>query len=148
LPDVADEGRRRSFRGFNEAVIEEFRANSGRITSGPFRGGSLLLLTTRGAKTGRERTHPLAYTRDGDKIFVIASKGGAPTNPDWYRNLRVNPRVVVEVGPERFAANARVTKGAERRRLYDLQASRMPGFREYERRTSREIPVIVLERAG
>ncbi len=69
-------------------------------------------------------------------------------NPDWYRNLRTNPRVTVEVGPERFEANARVAKGAERRRLYDLQASRMPGFKEYEKRTSREIPVIVLERAG
>ena len=106
------------------------------------------MLTTRGAKSGRERTHPLAYTRDGDNVFVIASKGGAPTNPDWYRNLRANPRVIVELGPERFAANARVTNGAERRRLYDLQASRMPGFKEYERRTSREIPVVVLERAG
>jgi len=79
---------------------------------------------------------------------VIASKGGAPTNPDWYHNLRANPRVTVEVGPERFVANARVAKGDERRRLYDLQASRMPAFKEYEQRTSREIPVVVLERAG
>ena len=145
---MSAERRPSSWRDFNDRVIEDFRANRGQITSGPFKGGSLLLLTTRGAKTGRERTHPLAYTRDGDTIFVIASKGGAPTNPDWYRNLRANPRVIVELGPERFAANARVTKGAERRRLYDLQASRMPGFKEYERRTSREIPVIVLERAG
>ena len=145
---MSAERRPRSWRDFNESVIEDFRANRGQITSGPFKGGSLLLLTTRGAKTGRERTHPLAYTRDGDNVFVIASKGGAPTNPDWYRNLRANPRVIVELGPERFAANARVAKGAERRRLYDLQASRMPGFKEYERRTSREIPVIVLERAG
>lgn len=146
--NVADAKQRRPGGGFNEGVIQDFRANHGQITSGPFRGGSLLLLTTRGAKTGLKRTHPLAYTRDGDNLFVIASKGGAPTNPDWYRNLRANPRVTVELGPERFEANARVAKGAERRRLYDLQASRMPGFKEYERRTSREIPVIVLERAG
>jgi len=145
---MSNDRRPRLWQDFNEGVIEDFRANRGQITRGPFKGGSLLLLTTRGAKSGRERTHPLAYTRDGDNVFVIASKGGAPTNPDWYRNLRANPRVIVELGPERFAANARVTNGAERRRLYDLQASRMPGFKEYERRTSREIPVVVLERAG
>ena len=79
---------------------------------------------------------------------MIASKGGAPTHPDWYRNLRANPDVTVEVGPERFEANARVATGAERRRLYDLQASRLPAFKEYEKRTSREIPVVVLERTG
>ncbi len=145
---MSEERRRRDSGGFNEGIIEEFRTHRGEITTGPFSGRSLLLLTTRGAKSGRERTNPLAYTRDGERIFVIASKGGAPTNPDWYRNLRANPRVTVEVGPERFEANARVAKGAERRRLYDLQASRMPGFKEYEKRTSREIPVIVLERAS
>ena len=145
---MSEERRRRDWGGFNQGVIEDFRTHHGEITTGPFTGRSLLLLTTRGAKSGRERTNPLAYTRDGERIFVIASKGGAPTNPDWYRNLRANPRVTVEVGPERFEANARVAKGAERRRLYDLQASRMPGFKEYERRTSREIPVIVLERAS
>jgi deazaflavin-dependent oxidoreductase (nitroreductase family) len=145
---MSDERRPRSFGGFNEGVIEDFRAHHGQMTKGPFTGRSLLLLTTRGAKSGRERTNPLAYTRDGDRIFVIASKGGAPTNPDWYRNLRANPRVTVEVGPERFEAIARVVKGAERRRLYDLQASHMPAFMEYERRTSREIPVVVLERTG
>jgi deazaflavin-dependent oxidoreductase (nitroreductase family) len=145
---MSEERRARDWGGFNERVIEGFRRHDGQITTGPFSGRSLLLLTTRGAKSGQERTNPLAYTRDGDRIFVIASKGGAPTNPDWYRNLRANPRVTVEVGPERFEANARVAKGAERRRLYDLQASRMPGFKEYEKRTSREIPVIVLERAS
>jgi deazaflavin-dependent oxidoreductase (nitroreductase family) len=140
--------RPRPAGGFNTGVIEDFRAHHGEITKGPFTGRSLLLLTTRGAKTGRERTNPLAYTRDGDRIFVIASKAGAPTNPDWYRNLRANPRVTVEVGPERFEANASIAKGAERRRLYDLQAARMPAFADYEKRTSREIPVVVLERAG
>ena len=145
---MSDERRPRDRGGFNEGVVEDFRAHHGQITKGPFTGRPLLLLTTRGAKSGRERTNPLAFTRDGDRIFVIASKGGAPTNPDWYRNLRANPRVTVEVGPERFEANARVAEGAERRRLYDLQATRMPAFKEYEKRTWREIPVVVLERAG
>jgi deazaflavin-dependent oxidoreductase (nitroreductase family) len=145
---VRAERRPRSLGGFNEGVIEDFRAHHGQITKGPFTGRSLLLLTTRGAKTGRDRTNPLAYTRDADRVFVIASKGGAPAHPDWYRNLRANPRVTVELGTERFEANAKIAKGAERRRLYDLQASRMPAFKEYERRTSREIPVVVLERAG
>jgi deazaflavin-dependent oxidoreductase (nitroreductase family) len=145
---VSEERRPTRSGGFNDGVIEDFRAHHGQISKGPFAGRSLLLLTTRGAKTGRERTNPLAYTKDGDTIFVIASQGGAPKNPDWYRNLRANPRVTVEVGPERFEAKARVAEGAERRRLYDLQASRMPAFKEYERRTSREIPVIVLERAS
>jgi deazaflavin-dependent oxidoreductase (nitroreductase family) len=145
---VSDASRPRSFGGFNNGVIDDFRAHHGQITKGPFTGRSLLLLTTRGAKSGRERTNPLAYTRDGDRIFVIASKGGAPAHPDWYRNLRANPNVMVEVGPERFEAKASVAKGAERRRLYDLQAAHMPAFKEYEKRTSREIPVVVLERAG
>jgi deazaflavin-dependent oxidoreductase (nitroreductase family) len=145
---VSDERRPRDWGGFNEGVVEDFRTHHGQITKGPFTGRPLLLLTTRGAKSGRERTNPLAFTRDGDRIFVIASKGGGPTNPDWYRNLLANPRVTVEVGPERFEAKASVAKGAERRRLYDLQATRMPGFKEYEKKTSREIPVVVLERAG
>ena len=143
-----DERRPRARGGFNEGVIEDFRTHHGQITKGPFTGRSLLLLTTRGAKSGRERTNPLAFTRDGDRIFVIASKGGAPSNPDWYRNLRANPRVTVEVGPERFEAKASVAQGAERRRLYDLQATKMPAFKEYEKKTTREIPVVVLERAG
>jgi deazaflavin-dependent oxidoreductase (nitroreductase family) len=145
---VSDQRRPPPGGGFNEGVIEDFRTHRGQITNGPFTGRSLLLLTTRGAKTGRERTKPLAYTRDGDRIFVIASKGGAPTHPDWYRNIRANPSVTVEVGPERFEAKATVAKGAERRRLYDLQATHMPAFKEYEKKTSREIPVVVLERTG
>jgi deazaflavin-dependent oxidoreductase (nitroreductase family) len=145
---VSDERRVRPSGGFNEAVIDDFRAHHGQITRGPFTGRSLLLLTTRGAKSGRERTSPLAYSRDGDRYVVIASKGGAPTNPDWYRNLRADPRVSVEVGLERFDANASVAKGDERRRLYDAHATRMPAFRQYQQRASREIPVVVLERAG
>jgi deazaflavin-dependent oxidoreductase (nitroreductase family) len=132
--------------GFNESVVADFRTHKGQITKGLFTGRSLLLLTTRGAKSGKERTNPLAYSRDGDHVVVVASKGGAPTHPDWYRNLLANPRVTVEIGPDRFEANARVTKGPERRRLYDAHAERMPGFKEYEQRTTREIPVVVLER--
>jgi len=132
--------------GFNDAVIADFRAHGGQITKGPFTGRSLLLLTTKGARTGQTRTNPLAYTRDGDHFVVIASKGGSPDNPDWYHNLRKHPSVTVEIGPVRFEAKARITSGAERRRLYDAQAARMPGFAEYQRRTKREIPVIALER--
>src|SRR2546428_8743763 len=141
------EERRSGWRGFNQSVIEDFRAHHGQVTHGPFKGLSLLLLTTRGRKTGTERTNPLAYTRDGDHYVVVASKGGAPTNPDWYRNLRAQPSVTVEVGPERFQARVAIAKGGERRRLYDAHAAWMPAFKDYERRTSREIPVIVLERA-
>ena len=142
------EERRSGWRGFNQSVIEDFRAHHGQVTDGPFTGRSLLLLTTRGRKTGTERTNPLAYTRDGDRYVVVASKGGAPTHPDWYQNLRAQPSVTVEVGPERFQARAAIAKGGERRRPYDAHAARMPAFKDYERRTSREIPVVVLERAG
>src|SRR5437762_14006350 len=98
--------------GFNEGVIEDFRKHRGQITKGPFTGRSLLLLTTRGAKSGRERTNPPAYTRDGDRLFVTASKGGGPTNPDWYRTLPANPPVTVEAGPDRSEATGRVAEGA------------------------------------
>jgi deazaflavin-dependent oxidoreductase (nitroreductase family) len=135
------------FAGFNQTLIDDFREHDGRITQGPFAGRSLVLLTTRGRRTGLERTTPLAYTRDGDRYIVIASKGGAPTNPDWYRNLRADPQVIVELGPERFAATATIAEDAERRRLYDAHAALMPVFKDYELRTSREIPVVVLERA-
>jgi deazaflavin-dependent oxidoreductase (nitroreductase family) len=134
-------------KSFNERVVDDFRAHKGQITSGPFTGRSLLLLTTKGAKTGAERTNPLAYTRDGDRFVIVASKGGAPTNPAWYHNLRTHPDVTVEVGPERFPARATIARDAERRRLYDQHAAKMPAFAEYERRTARKIPVVVLERA-
>lgn len=130
---------------FNRRLIEEYRAN-GRVTSGPFAGGAILLLTTTGAKSGQERTNPLAYTRDGDRLVVIASKGGAPTNPDWYRNLVAHPQATVELGGERFAVRASFPQGEERQRLYDQQAAQMPGFAEYQRKTTRQIPVVVLER--
>jgi deazaflavin-dependent oxidoreductase (nitroreductase family) len=130
---------------FNEELIDQFRTNRGTMVEGPFKGGPLLLLTTTGAKSGKTRTNPLAYTRDGERYVVIASKGGSPTNPDWYHNVVAHPDVTIEVGPERFAARASIAQGAERDRLYDAQAAIMPGFAEYQRKTTRRIPVIVLE---
>jgi deazaflavin-dependent oxidoreductase (nitroreductase family) len=133
----------------NVDVIEQFHKNDGKIESGMFKGAHLLLLTTAGAKSGRTRVNPLAFTRDGDSYVVIASKGGSPTHPDWYHNVVAHPDVRVEVstadGVKRFAAHARVAEGAERERLYAAQAKIMPGFAEYQRKTSRQIPVIVLE---
>ena len=133
------------FNSFNKALIAEFREHDGAV-SGPFAGAPLLLLTTTGAKTGSPRTTPLVHTRDGDRIVIIASKGGAPSHPDWYRNLSVNPEVTVELPGERFRARARVADGDERDRLYRAQADLMPNFDEYQAKTDRTIPVVVLER--
>src|SRR6185437_1228950 len=132
---------------FNQSLIEEFRANDGKVT-GVFAGRPLLLLTTTGAKSGRPRVSPLVYTTDGDRIVIIASKGGAPTNPDWYHNLVANPTVTVELPGDTFQARATVVEGEERQRLYDAQAALMPGFAEYQEKTTRQIPVVVLERIG
>jgi deazaflavin-dependent oxidoreductase (nitroreductase family) len=142
------ETRPTTWHGFNQDIIDQFHANSGQIISGMFTGRTLLLLTTTGAKSGDKRTHPLAFTRDGEDYVVIASKGGAPTNPAWYHNLVANPFVTVEVGMEQFEATARVARGEERERLFAAQAGLMPGFAEYQRKTTRQIPVVVLERAG
>lgn len=136
-----------SEKSFNEQLIDEFRANDG-VVGGVFAGRPMMLLTTTGAKSGRTRTHPLVYTTDGDKMVIIASKGGADTNPDWYYNLKSNPVVTVEVGAEKYQAQATITEGAERKRLFDAQAALMPAFAEYEQKTAREIPVVVLERVG
>ncbi len=130
---------------FNQKNIEEFRANSGKV-GGPFAGASMLLLTTTGAKSGQPRTNPLVYTTDGDTMVVIASKGGAPTNPDWYYNLVANPVVTIERGTEQFQARATVPAEPERTRLYDQMAAQRPGFAEYQLNTTRQIPVVVLEK--
>ena len=134
---------------FNRNLIAEYRANGGKIAQGMFANAPLLLLTTTGAKSGQPRTNPLVYSKDGDKLVIIASKGGAPSHPDWYRNILANPEVKVEVathsGVEQFAAHARIAEGDERQRLYDAQAALMPNFAEYQKKTAREIPVIVLE---
>ncbi len=133
------------FDEWNRKIIEEFHANGGKV-GGQFAGGSLLLLTTTGAKSGKRRVNPLAYTTDGDRLVIIASKGGAPSSPDWYYNLVAHPKVTVEVGTETFEVTATVVAGEERDILYAKQAALMPGFAEYEKKTTRKIPVVVLER--
>jgi deazaflavin-dependent oxidoreductase (nitroreductase family) len=135
------------FDAFNRNLIDQFRANGGTIKEGMFKGAPILLLTTKGAKSGNNYTTPLVYTRDGGRHVIIASKGGAPTNPAWFHNLVANPTVTVEVGQEKFEASASVTQGDERDRLFEAQATLMPNFAEYQRNTTRRIPVVVLERA-
>jgi len=130
----------------NQAVIDEFRANSGRV-GGRWEGGQLLLLTTTGAKSGRRRTTPVVYMTDAARLLVFASHGGRPTSPDWYHNLVANPTVTVEVGNEKYEAKAAVLSGEERDRLYALQAEKAPAFAQYQANTSRKIPVVALEKA-
>jgi deazaflavin-dependent oxidoreductase (nitroreductase family) len=129
---------------WNAKIIEEFHANEGRV-GGPFEGRPLLLLHTRGAKTGEERINPLAYMRDGDRYAVFASKGGAPTNPDWYHNVIANPEVTIEVGTETIKGRAYVATDPERTDLWTRQVAAMPAFGEYEEKSGRTIPVIVIE---
>ena len=129
----------------NKRIIDEFRANEGRV-GGPFEGKNLLLLHTLGAKSQQERINPVACIKDGERFAVIASKGGAPTNPDWYYNVVANPQVTVEVGTEKFQAKATVAEEPDRSRLYEKMVEVMPGFDEYRRKTTRVIPVIVLTR--
>lgn len=131
--------------GFNQGVIGEFRANDGK-TTGPFENQPLMIMTTTGAKSGMERVIPIVYTRDGDRIVIAASKGGAPTNPDWYFNIVAHPEVTLELPGETFKARGTVVDRAERDRLYAAHAEAMPGFAEYEQKTDRIIPVVVLER--
>ena len=128
---------------WNKKVIEEFRANEGRV-GGNFEGKTLLLLHTMGAKSQQERINPVACIKDGDRLAVIASKAGAPTHPDWYYNIVANPQVTVEVGAENFQALASVAEEPERTRLYNQMVEVMPGFDDYRRNTTRVIPVIVL----
>ena len=127
----------------NMVIIQEFRANAGKV-SGPFSGKSLLLLHTTGAKSGQPRINPVACIRDGDRLVVIASKGGAPTNPDWYYNILANPLVSVETGTELFQARASIAVEPERTRLYNQMVEMMPGFAEYQSKTTRVIPVVIL----
>jgi deazaflavin-dependent oxidoreductase (nitroreductase family) len=128
----------RDWKAYNRDVITEFRANGGKQ--------STILLTSTGAKSGLPRTTPLVYTTDGDRIIIIASKGGAPTNPDWYHNLITNPEATVELGAERFQVRATVAQGPERERLYTQMAESMPFFATYQKNTTRQIPLFILER--
>jgi deazaflavin-dependent oxidoreductase (nitroreductase family) len=129
----------------NKTIIDEFRANSGKV-GGPFAGRTLLLLHTVGAKSKHERINPAAYVADGERFVIIASKGGAPTNPDWYHNILANPLVTVEAGTEQFQARAEIASEPERTRLYNKMVEIMPGFADYQRKTTRVIPVIILTR--
>jgi len=130
---------------WNAKVIAEFRANGGHV-GGPFRNRDLLLIHTFGRSSGTERVNPLAYYRDGDRYVVIASKGGAPTNPDWYYNLLAHPRVPVEVGTERFEVEAVQLAGKEHELLWTRIVAALPGFGEYQTKTERTIPLIALTR--
>jgi deazaflavin-dependent oxidoreductase (nitroreductase family) len=140
---------------FNKKVIDEFRSNGGnlsrqfaeRLEEKLLAGAPMMIVTHQGAKSGRTYTSPLVYTRDGNRYVIIASKAGAPENPSWYHNLVAHPEVTVEIGSEKFKAKAREVKGEERDRLFNAQAKMMPQFNDYQKNTSRKIPVIVLERA-
>ena len=127
----------------NKQIIDEFRTNSGKV-GGRFEGRMLLLLHTKGAKSGQERINPVAYVKDGDRFVIIASKGGADTHPEWYYNVITDPLVTVEAGTETFQAKATVAEEPERTRLYDKMVEVAPGFDDYRRKTTRVIPVIVL----
>ena len=129
----------------NRRIIEEFRGNAGKV-GGPFEGAPMLLLHHEGAKTGVERVNPLVYQPVGESFAVFASKAGAPTNPDWYHNLIANPEATVEVGEDTVRVRARVAEGEERDRIWTKQKQDRPNFADYEKKTSRQIPVVILER--
>lgn len=130
----------------NQRIIDEFRANAG-VVGGHFAGRNLLILHSKGARSGEERVTPVAYTRDGDRLAVIASKGGSDTHPHWYHNLVAHPEAEVEVGTDRFRVHAEVAREPERSRLYQKMVTEFPSFAEYPKRTRRVIPVIILTRA-
>ena len=136
----------RDWHAFNRGVVGQFRANGG-VGPGRWATQPLLLLTTTGARSGLSRTTPLLYSTDGNRLVVIASKGGEPSHSDWYHNLLAHPEATVEVGADTFPVRAEVAQGTERRRLFDQQAAQMPFFAEYERTTPRTIPVVILTRS-
>jgi deazaflavin-dependent oxidoreductase (nitroreductase family) len=129
---------------WNSKIIEEFRANEGKV-GGQFEGAPLLLLHTVGAKSGLPRVNPMMYQQVPGGYAVFASKGGAPTNPDWYHNLLAHPRVAAEIGSGSVEFQARVAAGEERDRIWTAQKTAYPGFADYERNTTRQIPVVILE---
>jgi deazaflavin-dependent oxidoreductase (nitroreductase family) len=133
------------YEAFTRNLKAELR-EKGQVSDGPMAGRPLMILTTKGAKTGKDREAVITYTRDGDRYVIAASKSGAPTNPDWYHNLLVNPEVGVEAGGETFRARATEANGAERERLWNQHAEERPEFRDYPNQTTRVIPVITLDR--
>ena len=137
---------RAEYEAWTSALIADFRAHDGQLTIGPMAGRNLLLLGTTGAKSGQARVAQVAYSRDGENYVVAASNQGRPTDPAWLANLRANPEVTVEVGPETFRARATIASGAEHRRLWASHVAAMPAFADYEKTTPRVIPVVSLER--
>ena len=135
------------FNAWNQQIIAEFRANAGRLGSS-FEGAPVLLLHTTGAKSGIERINPMMYQRVGDAFAVFASKGGAPTNPDWFHNLVAHPEVDVEFGTESVPMVARVAESSERNEIWARQKVEFPNFAEYEEKTDRVIPVVLLQRVS
>jgi deazaflavin-dependent oxidoreductase (nitroreductase family) len=135
------------YEAFTRNLKEELRT-TGKISSGPMAGRPLMVLTTRGARSGEPREAVVTYTRDGDRYVIAASKSGAPTNPHWYHNLLANPDATVEAGGEKFTATATEAAGAEYERLWNQHAEQRPEFQEYPKKTSRRIPVFTLQRTG
>jgi deazaflavin-dependent oxidoreductase (nitroreductase family) len=133
---------------FKRALIEDMRANGGKVTSGPMAGKNLMLLTTTGAKSGQPRTAIVTYSRDGDAYVVAGSKGGAPTDPHWFDNIRVNPDVTAEAEGKVFKARSTVAEGADRDRLWERHVARWPEFGEYPKKTDRIIPMARLRKLG
>lgn len=138
MPDVNDRNRR---------TIEEFRANKGQV-GGIWEGRPLLLLTTTGAKSGQRRTSPMMYMREGDRLFVFAAKGGAPTNPDWYHNLLAHPDVTVEIGDQTYPALAKPVTGEQRDQIFARWTKQNPQILEYQEKAHRTIPVVELKQRG
>jgi len=134
-----------SFNDWNKQVIDDFRANGGKV-GGMFAGASMILVHHIGAKSGTERVSPMVYFPDGDRLLIVASKAGAPTNPDWYHNLKAHPRVDVEVGTETFPVVVEELPREERDEKWATITSVAPGFADYEKKTSRVIPVLALTR--
>lgn len=132
-------------RAYNEGIISEFRTTREQ-PEGPFPGRPMLLLTTTGAKSGLKRTTPLMYVTIDEQLLLLGSNMGAATQPDWCRNLMVQPQVTIEVGKETYPADARVATGAERARLWDAVVGQYPFFAEHQAKTEREIPLILIER--
>lgn len=131
---------------FNKNIVDEFRANGGKV-GGQFEGANLLLLTTTGAKSGQSRLAPLAYFTVDGKLIIIGSKAGADTNPDWVHNLRANPQAHIEVGTDSYDVTSRELPTAERDAIFDKVLAAAPGFGEYQSKTSRIIPLFELARA-
>jgi deazaflavin-dependent oxidoreductase (nitroreductase family) len=132
---------------FQRALIEDMRTHGGKVTSGPMAGKHLMILTTKGAKSGKPRTAIVTYSRDGDAYVIAGSKGGAPTDPQWFENIRANPEVTAEAEGKSFRAKCDVAQGADRDRLWERHVARWPEFGEYPKKTDRVIPVARLKRA-